>query len=55
MRVLNTFIARGGGEWSGLELTDRLEWCFIISVGVSSDHSQLRCTGFAENHYHESD
>ena len=23
------------------------EWCFIISVGVSSDHSQLRRTGFA--------
>ena len=21
--------------------------CFIISVGVSSDHSQLRCRGFA--------
>ena len=24
-----------------------LEWCFIISIGVSGDHSQLRCTGFA--------
>ena len=27
-----------------------LEWCFVISVGVSSDHSQLRCTGFAGSH-----
>ena len=27
-----------------------LEWCFIISVGVSSDHSQLRCTGIAGSH-----
>ena len=24
-----------------------LEWSFIISIAVSSDHSQLRCTGFA--------
>ena len=23
------------------------EWCFIFSIGVPSDHSQLRCTGFA--------
>ena len=27
-----------------------LEWCFIISIGVSGDHSQLRCTGFAGSH-----
>ena len=27
-----------------------LEWCFIISKGVSSDHSQLRCTGSAISH-----
>ena len=26
------------------------EWCFIISIEVSSDHSQLRCTGFAGSH-----
>ena len=26
------------------------EWCFIVSTGVSSDHSQLRCTGFAGSH-----
>ena len=23
------------------------EWCFIISIGVSGDHPQLRYTGFA--------
>ena len=27
-----------------------LEWCFIISIGVSSDHSQLRCRGFVGSH-----
>ena len=27
-----------------------LEWCFINSVGVSGDHSQLRYTGFAGSH-----
>ena len=27
-----------------------LEWCFIISTGVSGDHSQLMCTGFAGSH-----
>ena len=27
-----------------------LEWSFIISIAVSSDHSQLRCTGFAGSH-----
>ena len=32
-----------------------LEWCFVISIEVSSDHSQLRCTGFAGSHEHESD
>ena len=26
------------------------EWCFIISIGVSSDHSHLRCMGFAGSH-----
>ena len=33
----------------------KLEWCFIISEGVSSDQSQVRCTGFAISHYRESD
>ena len=32
------------------EVCSLLEWCFIISVGVSSDHSHLRCTGFAGSH-----
>ena len=32
------------------EVCSLLEWCFIISIGVSSDHSQLRCTGFAGSH-----
>ena len=32
-----------------------VEWCFIISIGVSSYHSQLRCTGFARSHQRESD
>ena len=27
-----------------------LEWSFIISIGVSSDHSQLRCMGFPGSH-----
>ena len=27
-----------------------LEWSFIISIAVSSDHSQLRCRGFAGSH-----
>ena len=27
-----------------------LEWCFIISVEVCSDHFQLKCTGFAGSH-----
>ena len=25
-------------------------WCFIISIGVSGDHYQLRCTGFSGSH-----
>ena len=24
-----------------------LEWCFIVSIEVPSDHFQLRCKGFA--------
>ena len=32
-----------------------LEWCFIISIGVSSDQSQLRCMGFDGSHERESD
>ena len=27
-----------------------LEWCFMISIEVTGDHSQIRCTGFAVNH-----
>ena len=32
-----------------------IEWCFVISIEVSSDHSQLRCMGFDGSHYRESD
>ena len=45
-------------ENSGNALTkvcSLLEWCFIISIGVSSDHSQLRCTSFTGGHERESD
>ena len=48
------------GNWKSIvknELRDMvskvcslLEWCFIISVGVSSETSHLRCTGFAGIH-----
>ena len=34
----------------GANVCSLLEWCFIISIGVSSDHSQLKCTGFAGTH-----
>ena len=27
-----------------------LEWCFIISMEVSNDHSHLKCRGFAGSH-----
>ena len=30
------------------------EWSFIISVAVSSDHFQLRCTDFVGSHQRES-
>ena len=33
-----------------LKVFSPLEWSFIISIAVSSDHSQLRCTGFAGSH-----
>ena len=33
--------------WNSLtKVCSLLEWCFVISIEVSSDHSQLRCTGF---------
>ena len=32
-----------------------LEWCFIISIEVSSDHFQLMCTGFSGSHQRDSD
>ena len=38
---------RGEGTGDFLKVCSLLEWCFIISIGVSSDHSHLRCTCFA--------
>ena len=35
---------------SQVKVCSLLEWCFVISIEVSSDHSQLRCTGFAGSH-----
>ena len=48
-------VSLAGASVSGVttvltEVCSLLEWCFIISIGVSSDHSQLRCTGFAGGH-----
>ena len=33
-----------------LKVCSLLAGCFIISIGVSGDHSQLRCTGFSGSH-----
>ena len=30
------------------KVSSLLEWCLIISIEVSGDHSQLRCRGFVE-------
>ena len=43
------------GYFKNTEVCSLLEWCFIILIGVSSDHSQLRCTDFAGSHSRESD
>ena len=32
------------------KVSSLLEWCFIMSVEVSSDYLQLRCMGFAGSH-----
>ena len=44
------FLSFSGMSWSSHKVCSLLEWCFNISVGVSSDSSQLRCTGFAGSH-----
>ena len=41
--------------WSPYKVCCLSEWCFTISIGVSSDHSQPRCTGFVGCHERESD
>ena len=40
---------------SQVKVCSLLEWCCINSIGVSGDHSQLRCKGFAGRHQRKND
>ena len=42
--------AYASSQETGSKIRSLLEWCFIISIEVSIDYSQLSCTGFAGSH-----
>ena len=47
VRIDNCSVIR---ESLSTKVCSLLEWSSIISIAVSSDHSQLRCTDFAGSH-----
>ena len=44
--VMSYFFASQSAMSQGFKVGSLLEWCFIISIDVSSDHFQLQVHGF---------